>query len=159
MINSGDRRANDVYVRLENDIDLGGKEWTPIGYKRVYAFSGIFDGNGYTISNFKAGSAESLGTVNYKYYGLFGYLGSNAVVRNLKVRTSIGISDSVASSGRHSNGIYAGAVAGYALDALVKDVDVAAEIGINVLATYEICAGAIVGKADGFNLDDIKAKL
>lgn len=88
-----------------------------------------------------------------RYYGLFGYLGSNAVIRNLKVRASIGVSEpTTAITG---NGIYAGAVAGYALDALVKDVDVAAEIGINVLATYEICAGAIVGKADGFNLDDI----
>lgn len=88
-----------------------------------------------------------------RYYGLFGYLGSNAVVRNLKVRASIGVSEpTTAITG---NGIYAGALAGHALDALVKDVDVAAEIGINVLATYEVCAGAIVGKADGFNLDDI----
>lgn len=88
-----------------------------------------------------------------RYYGLFGYIGPNAVIRNLKVRSSIGISEPSASL--NSNGIYAGAVAGYALDALLKDVDVSAEIGVNVLTTYEVCAGAIIGKADGFNIDDI----
>ena len=88
-----------------------------------------------------------------RYYGLFGYIGSNAVIRNLKVRSSIGISEPSASF--NSNGIYAGAVAGYALDALLKDVDVSAEIGVSVLTTYEVCAGAIIGKADGFNIDDI----
>ena len=88
-----------------------------------------------------------------RYYGLFGYIGPNAVIRNLKVRSSIGISEPSVSF--NSNGIYAGAVAGYALDALLKDVDVSAEIGVNVLTTYEVCAGAIIGKADGFNIDDI----
>lgn len=91
---------------------------------------------------------------NKRYYGLFGYLGSNAVVRNLKVRTSIGISEPNGST-THSNGIYAGGIAGYAEDALLVDVDVAAEIGINATQVYEACAGAIVGYADGFNIDDI----
>ncbi len=91
---------------------------------------------------------------NKRYYGLFGYLGSNAVVRNLKVRTSIGISEPNSST-THSNGIYAGGIAGYAEDALIMNVDVAAEIGINATQVYEACAGAIVGYADGFNIDDI----
>lgn len=89
-----------------------------------------------------------------RYYGLFGYLGENAVVRNLKVRTSIGISESN-NPNTHSEGIYAGGVAGYAKDALLLDVDVAAEIGINATQVYEACAGAIVGYADDFNIDDI----
>ena len=91
---------------------------------------------------------------NKRYYGLFGYLGENAVVRNLKVRTSIGISESDDPT-IHSEGIYAGGIAGYAEDALIMNVDVAAEIGINATQVYEACAGAIVGYADGFNIDDI----
>lgn len=81
MINSGDRRANDVYVRLENDIDLGGKEWTPIGYKRVYAFSGIFDGNGYTVKNFLITNDEII------QKGFFGFL--KGEVYNLSVDCQI----------------------------------------------------------------------
>lgn len=89
-----------------------------------------------------------------RYYGLFGYLGSNAVVRNLKVRTSIGISQPDNST-TQSKGIYAGAVAGYAEDALLVDVDVTAEVEVNVTQAFEVCAGAIIGYANGFNVDDI----
>ena len=53
------------------------------------------------------------------------------------------------------DGIYAGAVAGWAEDALVKDVNIAAEISVNVTQCNETAAGAIVGYADGFNVDDI----
>lgn len=81
MINSGDRRANDVYARLENDIDLGGKEWTPIGYKRVYAFSGIFDGNGYTVKNFVISNEDII------QKGFFGFL--KGEVYNLSVDCQI----------------------------------------------------------------------
>ncbi len=44
---------NDIsYVALTADIDLGGIDWVPIGlYGEKEAFRGVFDGNGYTISN------------------------------------------------------------------------------------------------------------
>ena len=37
-------------IYLENDIDLAGYEWVPMGWDKN-AFSGIFDGQGHTISN------------------------------------------------------------------------------------------------------------
>ena len=39
----------DWNIVLDNDIDLGGKKWTPIGLNNY--FNGNFDGQGHTISN------------------------------------------------------------------------------------------------------------
>lgn len=38
------------YISLTADIDLGGREWTPIGNNSNYLV-GVFDGNGHTISH------------------------------------------------------------------------------------------------------------
>ncbi len=59
--------SNGRYFKLTNDIDLAGKEWTPIGYQKDYAGNspyGHFDGNGKTIKNLKvdkSGTGESAG--------------------------------------------------------------------------------------------------
>ena len=76
---SNDNTYFDKYYRLERDIDLGGQEWTPIGcfnygpatsdYSYNRAFSGHFDGNGYTISNFTITDSPELYS---SYLGLFG---------------------------------------------------------------------------------------
>ncbi len=48
-------------VTLMNDIDLGGVEWTPIGTTE-HPFSGVFDGQSYTIKNYKIrGEGEDVG--------------------------------------------------------------------------------------------------
>lgn len=49
---------------LVNDIDLSGMDFEPIGNAEVGTFQGVFDGNGYTISN--------LDVYAGKYAGLFG---------------------------------------------------------------------------------------
>lgn len=51
-INGGDHKLADAYIVLENDINLGGKEWVPIGIDRTSAFTGLFDGTGHTVKNF-----------------------------------------------------------------------------------------------------------
>ena len=57
-----------TYFELTEDIDLGGKEWTPIGYTvadlimgrhEYFVFSGNFDGKGYTIKNLTIGTETS----------------------------------------------------------------------------------------------------
>ena len=58
----------DTYFELTEDIDLGGKEWTPVGETvadlimgghEYFVFSGNFDGNGYTIKNLTIGTETS----------------------------------------------------------------------------------------------------
>ncbi len=67
-------------VTLTDDIDLGGKEWTPIAFIYIYdaalspmgVFSGIFDGAGHSISNLYSNSDAYCA-------GLFGFVGGATV--------------------------------------------------------------------------------
>ena len=77
----------DKHFRLMADIDLSdykGTEFNTIGrftqWKNGEPFTGTFDGNGHTISNF------SYTSENAYYLGLFGYVGARdgeAVIKNL----------------------------------------------------------------------------
>lgn len=67
-INAGETGASDAYVVLDADIDLEGKEWIPIGKERPRAFTGLFDGQGHTVTNFVIRDKE----VTNK--GFFGFL-------------------------------------------------------------------------------------
>ena len=98
QVNSGNGGING---KLVADIDLNGSKWTAIGYylsdtlsPDTVPYTGTFDGQGHTVSNF-----VSAGTDNE---GLFGYC-SSATIMNLGV-----INATV-------TGWRAGAVAGYAL--------------------------------------------
>jgi hypothetical protein len=77
--------------RLMNNITLSGN-WTPIGTS-AEPFTGSFDGMGYTISNLTINSSSS-------YQGLFGYIGSGGVVKNLGL-----INVNISSSGDQVGGI------------------------------------------------------
>ncbi len=71
------------HVVLTNNIDLNNIKWTPIGnyHASSNSFGGVFDGQGYTVSNMSV-------TVDTKYQvdtnGLFGI--SSATIKNLNVK-------------------------------------------------------------------------
>ncbi len=67
-INCGDRKAACGWYELDNDLDFGGKELTPIGCDAKHPFEGVFNGKGHIISGFvlKGKDRPAL--------GLFGYL-------------------------------------------------------------------------------------
>lgn len=69
-------------VTLTADIDVSGLEFNGAAY-----FSGTFDGGGHTISHVNI-------TAKGSDYGLFRYLGENAVVSNLKVSGKVSPSGS-----------------------------------------------------------------
>ncbi len=77
-------------VRLTADIDLGGRDFVPIGYDSRLAdagwpFCGTFDGQGHTISGLKTVPIERPAEEMPHYHqALFGYA-ENAVIKNLKV--------------------------------------------------------------------------
>ena len=68
-----------AYYALQNNIDLIGRTWQPIGGVGN-PFSGVFDGNGYTIYNMTCSLQEQ-----FSYHGLFGNT-SNAVIKNLNIQ-------------------------------------------------------------------------
>ena len=79
QVNSGE--TDKIKIVLQNDIDLNGQEWTPIGGKNV--FSGTFDGNGHAVKNLKASRCDNPGYED-RSIGLIG----NAIgvsVKNLKI--------------------------------------------------------------------------
>ena len=63
MVNDGKTDEN-TYFELTADIDLGGKEWTPIGTKDSQ-FAGKFSGNGKTIRNLTVGGGDNRGLFAY----------------------------------------------------------------------------------------------
>lgn len=63
MVNGGETDEN-TYFELTADINLGGKEWTPIGTKDN-RFLGKFNGNGNTIKNLTISGGEEKGLFAY----------------------------------------------------------------------------------------------
>lgn len=78
-VNAGERTA---CAKLTADINLNNEEWTPIGGNSGYAteyYSGDFDGNGKTISNF------SITKATYNFAGFFSYVKDSATIHDLKI--------------------------------------------------------------------------
>jgi len=69
--------ARNAYYKQVRHIDMSGQTFTPIGSSTN--FTGVYDGGGYTISNLKIDNPSA------NYQGLFGYMGSNAIVKNVGI--------------------------------------------------------------------------
>ena len=87
----------DINITLDTDIDLTGKDWTPIGTDYDNSYTGTFDGGGHTITGLTF-------TTNDKYAGLFGWLNKAGTVKNV-VMEGVQIT---------SNQIYGGSIGGVA---------------------------------------------
>ena len=87
-VNAGDSKSDKTYL-LANDIDLSGyPNWTPIGtftrnpLQASYPFSGVFDGQGYSITGLKmSGNEDSKGLFGYAYCEAI----RNVVIRNPEI--------------------------------------------------------------------------
>ncbi len=71
---------NGKYFRVENDIDMSGYRFTPIGNAWTQRFSGTFDGNGHT----RTGLNVNTGVKGYA--GLFGCADTASVIKNLTLK-------------------------------------------------------------------------
>lgn len=118
VVNSGD---TDLNITLDNDIDLTGIEWTPIGTESR-PYTGTFDGNNKTIRGLEINQS---GTDNV---GLIGYLGSEGKVQNV-VLANISV----------SGANYVGGIAGQT-DGTVENCSV------NGTVTGQNQTGGIVGR-------------
>lgn len=70
-------------ICLNENVGPGGFSWTTIGYYKQSSdnigFSGVFDGNGHTISNLYSDNNENINSI-----GLFG-MTENAVIKNVNI--------------------------------------------------------------------------
>ena len=92
LVNGG---KTDINITLDTDIDLTGKDWTPIGTDYDNSYKGTFDGGGHTITGLTF-------TTNDEYAGLFGWLNRAGTVKNV-VMEGVQIT---------SNQIYGGSIGG-----------------------------------------------
>ncbi len=75
--NEAAQKDKSINCTLSADINMAGKEWTPIGTDENNSYNGTFDGNGKTITGLTVNQSEK------NYAGLFGCLGSDGKVQNL----------------------------------------------------------------------------
>ena len=73
LVNGG---KTDINITLDKNIDLTGKDWTPIGTDYDNSYKGTFDGGGHTITGLAV-------TTNDQFVGLFGYLNRAGTVKNV----------------------------------------------------------------------------
>ncbi len=106
LVNEGNNFSGKT-ITLAQDIDLAGKNWTPIGnYVSKngpnYPFSGTFEGGNHVIKNLKAVYGLENASAN-NGVGLFGYTNSPAIIQNVTVENA-----------EIQGSLYVGVIAGYA---------------------------------------------
>ncbi|MBQ8254157.1 MAG: metallophosphoesterase [Clostridia bacterium] len=119
--------------KLTADIDLSGTTWTVIGG----IFSGVFDGNGHTISGMTSGSPDAPYTTT-SGWGIFTEL--SGTVKNLKLE------DLYFNVGAAGGEKPVGGICGYIRDgAVVENVYMSGSI--TDVTSHQVRAGAIAGSA------------
>ena len=127
-VNTGTNQSTSTLcAQLTKDIELGGEEWTPIGYYDSYSkcvyYGGTFDGCGKTISGLSIHSDK-------QYRALFGYL-KGAVVKNLTVKGVVEVSP--------SSSAYAAGIVAYGSPVTISNCI----NDVNVISTTKGYAGGI----------------
>lgn len=110
-------------VVIENDINMSGKPWYPVGTNLTDGFSGDFDGNNKTISNlsidgnssgdvgFFAGLAQSA-KVHDVIFDSAKVIGASSSCSGVVAGASLGIIDDCRVNNSNVSGSYAGALVG-----------------------------------------------
>ena len=117
------RGKTDINITLTADIDLTGKDWTPIGTSFSNKYTGTFDGGGHTIKGLTV-------TTNDQFVGLFGSIGYAGTVKNVMM-------EDVQITSNRSSG-FAGGVAGYS-DGTIENCSVSGSVSGTVYV------GGVVG--------------
>ena len=142
-VNNGDYDKNkDAVVVLENDLDLTGVVWTPIGSvfnakgELEHFFSGKFYGNGHTISNIDF-------TPIYGKDMLVGFFGDieGAEVSGLTVEGNLNVTNA------DNDYTFYGTIAGFAGDCTISDC--VSNVSFNNNGKYVYGFMGMVGQADG----------
>ena len=120
LVNGG---KSDINITLDTNIDLTGKDWTPIGTSFRNSYTGTFDGGGHTIKGLTV-------TTNDQFVGLFGSLGKAGTVKNV-------VMEGVQITNNHGSG-YVGGVVGNS-DGTIENCSVSGSVSGTVYV------GGVVG--------------
>ena len=154
-VNAGDSKSDKTYL-LANDIDLSVyPNWTPIGRfdppNDMLPFSGVFDGQGYSITGLKiSGNEEARGLFGYTYCSAI----RNVVIRNPEIQggdkvgalvghqaySSEGIENCAVIGGKIQGSNRAGGLVGYMEESPIQNCYSTCEV-----VAMDFYAGGIVG--------------
>ena len=125
LVNDGN---NGINGKLMANIDLSGKEWTPIG-NSTKNYTGIFDGQGYTVSNLTV-------TGNNSYGALIGYM-SGGTVKNVTVKDA-----------KITGYQYLAGIVGRLASGTVENCAVTGSSTITGSCTGDAYVGGVIGRVD-----------
>ena len=169
LVNKGNNFSGKT-ITLGANIDLAGKEWTPIGTSEK-PFNGTFNGNKKTISNLTV-TKDFSNTVANSYVGLFGLTDSLAVIKDLTI-TNVDLQGSLYVGAVVGNGYtgseisncgvtgkitidawwYAGVIGGNGYVTTVKDCNVKGSAGSYIKGNDGSYIGGIWGyRGEGNNM-------
>ena len=129
LVNGG---KTDINITLDKNIDLTGKDWTPIGTSFRNSYTGTFDGGGHSITRLTV-------TTNDEHAGLFGCLGKAGTVKNV-------VTEDVQITSNRSSG-FAGGVAGFS-EGTIENCSVSGSVSGTVYVSGVVGAqwsGSITG--------------
>ena len=133
-----DGRSADPKYKLAGHIDLGGEVWTPIGNSTGKEFKGVFDGNGFTIGNFKLRYAAGRAS-----YGLFGNVkGTDARIENLGI-----VSFDVHIENAAISALKVGALAGHVTSGTIENCFAVGNVAASAAQGFNI--GGLIGHTTG----------
>lgn len=139
---SGKTNFNGVHFKLTEDIDLGGKTWTPIGNNNT--FQGAFDGNDKTISNLTSIKESD-------YAGLFGLI-KNGSVQNLHIE--------IAETGLHTTSAgNVGALVGYITNGQITNCSVKGGNIKSETSSSQLIVGGLIGQIISSNITDCNSSV
>ena len=122
LVNGG---KTDINITLDKNIDLTGKDWTPIGTGHSNKYTGTFDGGGHTIKGLTV-------TTNDGNVGLFGYLNRAGTVKNV-------VMEGIQITNNQINGGSIGGVVGFSWGGTIENCSVSGSVSGTVYV------GGVVG--------------
>ena len=128
LVNGG---KTDINITLDKNIDLTGKEWTPIGTDHRNSYTGTFDGGNHTISGLTVTGSD-------QWAGLFGYIDKDGTVKNVVLENV-----QITSDDQYA---YVGGVAGYSRGN-IENCSVSGSVSGNRNSDgTDNCVGGVVGQ-------------
>ena len=130
LVNGG---KTDINITLDKNIDLTGKEWTPIGTESQ-SYTGTFDGGNHTITGLTVTGSD-------QWAGLFGYIYKDGTVKNVVLENV-----QITSDNQYA---YVGGVAGYS-EGNIENCSVSGSVSGNSNSNgTSNCVGGVVGQQYG----------
>ena len=150
MINAGNSAYTGACYYLANDIDCEGTALSVIGNgsKDTSYFSGVFNGNNKTISNFTIDTNDSM------YVGFFGWVVADTSSSATSAIYNFTLDNFSITASMQDESMFCGSLIGYSIGATISQCNAYGEMLINGDKDYSTYAGGLIGLAQAAYLEE-----